>query len=30
MPWFEVGIALWIVLLLACWVAFDRSLQGPS
>ena len=26
MPWFGIGIALWVLLLLVCWVALDYSL----
>jgi hypothetical protein len=26
MPWFVIGIALWVLLLLVCWVALDYSL----
>lgn len=26
MPWFVIGIALWVLLLLGCWVVLDGSL----
>lgn len=26
MPWFVIGITLWVLLLLACWVVLDCSL----
>lgn len=26
MPWFVIGIALWVLLLLMCWVVLDCSL----
>ena len=28
MPWFAVGIALWVLLLLVCWVALDCNLTS--